>query len=53
MIGFNLLNINTRQEGSPCLFKFFYVILLVKESKIDNDFFVLPVNYYFTGVIKL
>ena len=43
---FNLLN--TRQEHSPCLFiKFFYVILfLVKESKIDNDFFVLPVNYW-------
>ena len=52
LIGFNLLN--TRQEHSPCLFKFFYVILfLVKESKIDNDFFVLPVNYYFTGIIKL
>ena len=34
---FNLLN--TRQEYSPCLFKFFYVMLfLVKKSKIDNDF---------------
>ena len=38
LIGFKLLN--TRQENSPCLFKFFCVILfLVKESKIDNDFF--------------
>ena len=38
---FNLLN--TRQEHSPCLFKFFYVILfLVKESKIDNDFWWFP-----------
>ena len=38
-----------------CLYTFVkYVILfLVKESKIHNDFFVLPVNYYFTGVIKL
>ena len=46
--------LNTRQEYSPCLFKFFYVTLFfVKESKIDNDFFVIPVNYNFNGVIKL